>query len=100
VCQELIFSQQGQEQQMDNKPKQNNMGQGGQKPGFEQDRQQRGSQSGQRNEQAGFQHEPKPGVEPQNKNVGGGQGQGAQGQSGGQGRQAAQPRQGSRDENR
>ena len=90
---------------MDDKPKQNNLGQGGQKPGFEQDRQQRGSQPGQRNEQAGFQHEPKPGAEQQNKNVGGGQGQGGQGknqsgQTSGQERQPAQPRQGSRDENR
>jgi hypothetical protein len=80
---------------MDNKPKQNK--------NFDQDRQQRGSQPGQRNEQAGFQHEPKPGAEQQNKNVGGGQGQSTQGQStqpGRQSSQGAQPRQGSRDENR
>ena len=83
---------------MDKKPKQNNMGQGGQKPGnFGQDRQQRDSKSGQRNEQAGFQHEPKPGADQQNKNPGGGE---RHGQTGGQGREAAQPRQGSRDENR
>lgn len=80
---------------MENKNK-DNKGQGGQKSGnFDQGQR---NQAGQRNEQAGFQHEPKPGADQQNKNPGGGQGQG--GQTGGQGRQAAQPRQGSPDENR
>ena len=80
---------------MENKPKQTNMGKGGQKLGNLDQGQQR-NQAGPRNEQAGFQHEPKPGSNQQNKNPADQQG----GQIGNQGRQAAQPRQGSRDENR
>jgi hypothetical protein len=69
---------------MGNNPNQNQIGQGGPKPGnFDQKPGQQNSQQG------GFQHEPKPGADQQNKNPN---------QQGGH--SGAQTKQGSRDENR
>ena len=68
---------------MANNPNQNKMGQGEQKPGkFDQEHKLY-------DQQGGFQHEPKPGADQQNKNPN---------QQGGQ--SGPQPRQGTRAENR